>query len=412
MGKQMPQSLQDALAFIADYIEAPLPPVRLALSAAFGHMLAEDVRAPVSLPRNDLAAMDGFAVRSTDVREDGTAKLIVGQTITAGQTKTGELRRGEAARITTGALMPPGADRVVVVEDAQVAGGEVRLQTSVNAKPHIRRIGEDVARGLLVLEAGVRLGPGQLALLTAFGLRSVLVFPRPKVGLLSTGDELVQSPGFVAAGQIYDTNRPMLLPMLQAAGSEVTDLGIAKDDPEEILARLVEAARDHDLPITSGGASVGFADHMTEVVSRRGYLEFWKLALRPGKPIGFGDVDDCPILLLPGNPLAAIAGFALVGRALVARLEGRKVVGSRAVWRLPVSGPLAKPSGRTDVLLGRLRHDPSGGATAVEPLPYQGSASPRYLAEADVLIVLHAEQAEIRAGEPVEVLPIWQDGMS
>ena len=302
--------------------------------------------------------------------------------------------------------LPPGADRVVMQEDARVAGDEVALAPPPGGKPHIRRVGEDVGRGTPVLGAGRRIGPGQIALLAALGVRSVLVAPRPRVALLSTGDELVESPGAPGTARIHDSNRPMLARMLQAAGAEVTDLGIAPDAPEAIAGRLVGAAGGHDLLVSSGGASVGFADHLTRIIARRGYLEFWKLAMRPGKPIGFGDIDDCPILLLPGNPLAAAAGFALIGRAILARLEGRVTAGPG--WRLPLAAPLAKPEGRTQIRLGRLRHDPSGGATVVEPLPDQGSASLRYLALADVMIVLGPGQTGIGAGEPVEVVPVWQ----
>jgi len=405
MEKQTPRSLRDALAFIDACIEAPLPPVRMALSAAFGHVLAEDVVAPVALPRFDNAAMDGFAVRSGDIRPDGTATLRIAQTITAGGGAGEALRPGEAARILTGAPVPPGADRIVVQEAAEVDGGTVRLRAPASGKPHIRRVGEDVRRGDALLAAGTRIGPGQAALLTALGLRSVLVTPRPKVALLSTGDELVDSPGFLEPGRIYDTNRPMLSRMLKAAGAEVTDLGIAGDDPGTILARLVAAAGDHDVLVSSGGASVGFADHLTRIVSRRGFLEFWKLDLRPGKPVGFGDIDDCPILLLPGNPLAAATGFALLGRAILARLEGSGAAG-RDTLRLPVATPLSKPAGRTEVRPGRLRHDGPGGATVVEALPDQGSAGLRSFALAQVMIVLHPGQTDVGEGDIVEVLPL------
>lgn len=403
MEKRTPKSLRDALAFIEAYIETSLPPVRMALSAAFGHVLAEDVVAPVPLPRFDNAAMDGFAVRASDIRPDGTASLRIGQTITAGERIVHALHPGEAARIMTGALVPPGADRVVVQEAAQVEGDAVHLRAQAGGKPHIRRVGEDVSMGDALLKAGTRIGPGQLALLTALGLRSVLVVPRPKVALLSTGNELVASPGFLENGQIYDTNRPMLSRMLQAAGAEVTDLGIAGDDPEAILARLVEAASGHDLLISSGGASVGSADHLTQIVSRRGFLEFWKLDLRPGKPIGFGDIDDCPILLLPGSPFAAAVGCNLIGRAIIACLEGKAP--GRNTWRLPVSRPVSRSGSGTQVLPGRLRHE-QGHATTVEPLPYEGSASLRALALADVMLVLSPEQGNIAAGELVDVLPV------
>lgn len=407
MVRNAPKSLRDARSFIADYIETPVQPVRMALSAAFGHVLAEDITAPVCLPRFDNSAMDGFAVRSNDIRADGTAVLKVGQAITAGQTVVPDLRPGEAARIMTGALIPRGADRVVVQEAATIDGETVRLRVEPGAKPHIRRIGEDVSGGETLLEAGARIGPGQISLLTALGLRSVLVSPRPKVALLSTGDELVEHPDPLAPGQIFDTNRPMLSHMLQAAGADVTDLGIARDDPEAILARLVDAAADHDLLISSGGASVGFADHLTRIVSRRGFLEFSKLDMRPGKPVGFGDIDDCPILLLPGNPLAAAVGFALVGRPILTRLAGRRIEDD-GFLHLPVDRPLSKPAGRIEVLLGRLRTNGRDRMSVVEPLPYRGSASLRLLALADVMIVLQPDQADIAAGEGVATLPVWQ----
>lgn len=307
----------------------------------------------------------------------------------------------------TGALVPEGADRVVVQEAAEVSGDMVRLNIRAGTKPHIRRIGEECSRGEALLEAGTRIGPGQIALLTALGIRSVLVAPRPRVAILSTGDELVERPDPLEVGQIFDTNRPMLSHMLVAAGAEVTDLGIAPDESEAILARLIEAAPDHDLLISSGGASIGFADHLTTVVSRRGFLEFWKLDMRPGKPIGFGDIDDCPILFLPGNPFAAAVGLVLVGRAVLARLEGRST-SENGFLRLPVDRALARSTGRIDVLLGRFRNDPQSGATIVEPLPYGGSAGLRYFALADVMIVLQPGEGEIDAGDLVDTVPVWR----
>ena len=407
MNTDGPRSLQEALSFIANYIERPLSPVRMALPMTVGHVLAENITAPVSLPRFDNSAMDGFAIRSGDIAADGTATLKIAQTITAGRTDVPDLRPGEAARIMTGALVPHGADRVVVQEAARVDGEAVRLRVQAGAKPHIRRVGEDVAKGDALLQAGTRIGPGQLALLTALGLRSALVAPRPKVALLSTGDELVQSPDKLANGQIFDTNRPMLLHMLRAAGADVTDLGIVGDDPEAILSRLIDAAAGHDLLISSGGASVGFADHLTRIVSQRGFLEFWKLDMRPGKPVGFGDIDDCPILLLPGNPLAAAVGFTLVGRPILARLEGRSRESEDLLY-LPIDRPLSKPAGRIDVLPGRLRTDPVRRVTIAEPLPYPGSASQRVLAQADVLIVLQPDQTDIAIGDGVATVPFRQ----
>ena len=216
------------------------------------------------------------------------------------------------------------------------------------------------------LEAGALIGASHIVLLSALGIVSLHVNPRPKVPLLSTGDELRGAPSPLGPGQIYDSNRPMLAIMLEAAGAEVTDLGIVGDDPDHLLATLVGAAADHDLIISSGGASAGFADHLTRTVSQRGHLVFWKLDMRPGKPFGFGDVDHCPLLILPGNPLAAAAGCAVFGQAIVEQLTGQKTKGGTNL-RLPISKPYPKPFGRTQILPGRLATDPVTGTTIADP---------------------------------------------
>jgi len=253
-------------------------------------------------------------------------------------------------------------------ENARTDGDRVRLFTDASDKRHVRRVGDDIERSDRVLEAGITVGPGHVVLL------SICVNPRPKVALLSTGDELVDAPGSLNIGQIYDSNRPMLSLMLDAAGADVTDLGIVRDDRDHLLETLVSAAADHDLIISSGGASAGFADHLTHAVSQRGRLEFWKLDMRPGKPIGFGDIDHCPILILPGNPVAAAAGCAVLGRGIVQRLAGRNTEIS-SMLRLPISKPFSKPLGRTQILLGCLSADKTSGATIIDPLAEPGSAS-------------------------------------
>lgn len=246
-----------------------------------------------------------------------------------------------------------------------------------------------------------------IVLLSTLGLPSVAVNPTPRVAVLSTGDELLDAPYSLAAGQIYDSNRPMLSLILEGAGSDVTDLGIVRDDPDQLLATLVSAAADHDLIISSGGASAGFADHLTHAVSQSGRLEFWKLDTRPGKPIGFGDIDHCPILILPGNPLAAAAGWAVLGRAIVHRLAGCNTeFGSRL--RRPISKPFLKPLGRTQILLGCLSADKTSGATIIDPLAERGSASVLSLSHATHLIVLNNNQGDVNTGDVVDVMPLWQ----
>lgn len=399
--------LDDALAFLETYPFSRVGAESVTAEAACGRWLRSDVVAPGSLPRFDCAAMDGFALRSADALEGRAVSLHVSQVIMAG--RLGQpVAAGEAARIFTGAAMPPGADWVVMQEDAELRGTEVTLCRKPGVRRHIRPVGEDVRRDELILSAGHRLGPGELALLAALDVATVQVAKAPKVALISTGDELAAPERELGPGQIRDTNRPLLARLLAGCGADVTDLGICADEPEHLLRRLTEAAPGHDLIVSTGGASVGLADHMSGLVARRGAVEFWRLQMRPGKPVGFGDIDDCPVLVLPGNPVAALVDFILIGRVILARLLDLPLPLSPA-WRLPLGRAHAKPAGRTDVLLGRIETGPEGRSCAM-PLVQQGSANVAALARAEILIVLTPDMTEIAEGGIVEVVPI-RDGV-
>ncbi len=225
----------------------------------------------------------------------------------------------------------------------------------------------------------------------------------PSVAVISTGDELAPSGQQLGPAQIHDTNRPLLVRLLTGCGASVTDLGICPDNPDRLLQRLTEVAPGHDLIVSTGGASVGLADHMSSLVARRGAVEFWRLLMRPGKPVGFGDIDDCPILVLPGNPVAALVDFILIGQVILARLLGLPLA---PALRLPLGRACAKPAGRTDVLLGRIEIGSDGQSCAM-PLARQGSANIAALAQAEVLIVLTPDMVDIPEGGIVEVVPIW-----
>ncbi len=404
MTHRRPASLDRALDFLE---QLPLPPARvetLALDEADGRWLAEAIAASDDLPRFDLAAMDGYAIRSADLGPEGRARLRLAGTRLTGDAAPARVDPGEALRILTGALMPEGADRVVMNEDARPEGSHVVLRAPAGRRPHIRRAGEDARRGGVLLDAPRLIGPGEAALLRAMGVAALRVFARPRVALVSTGNELCDGPAPLPPGRIRDTNRPMLARMLAAAGAEVSDLGILRDEPRALEEALIHAAAGHDLIVTTGGASSGLADLLAQTVSRRGFLEFWKLQMRLGKPVGFGDIDDCPILVLPGNPVAAAVDFALLGRPLLARLTG---IGAaiRPAPRLPFAGSAVKPAGRCDILLGRLVE--CQGRTAAAPLAVQGSANLAALAQAGVLIVLTPDLTRIEPGRVVEVLPLW-----
>jgi molybdopterin molybdotransferase len=298
---------------------------------ADGRVLAQDVTSALQVPPQDNSSMDGYAVRVADCAQTGVV-LRVTQRIPAGTHGT-QLNAGEAARIFTGAPIPPGADAVVMQEDCEALEGEqVKVNKAVPAGQWIRRSGEDVTRGAKVLSKGTRLTPAELGLAASIGLAQLQVSVRPRVALFSTGDELVM-PGDVApeampAGAIYNSNRFFLRAMLQRLGCEVTDLGIVPDKREATIAALRDAAQHHDLILTSGGVSVGEEDHIKPAVESLGELNLWQLAIKPGKPFAYGKVnrgangDACHFMGLPGNPVSSFVTFLLLVRPFVLALQG------------------------------------------------------------------------------------------
>ncbi len=324
-------SLDDALPKLL--AQAHLLPTTQTVSTfeADGRVLAQDVMSALQVPPQDNSSMDGYAVRTMDCAQAG-AVLRVTQRIPAGTQGT-QLHAGEAARIFTGAPIPPGADAVVMQEDCEALEGEqVKVNKTVPAGQWIRRSGEDVTRGATVLSKGTRLTPAELGLAASIGLAQLQVSARPRVALFSTGDELVM-PGDVApeampAGAIYNSNRFFLRAMLQRLGCEVTDLGIVPDKREATIAALRDAAQHHDLILTSGGVSVGEEDHIKPAVESLGELNLWQLAIKPGKPFAYGKVNRqgqghaCHFMGLPGNPVSSFVTFLLLVRPFVLALQG------------------------------------------------------------------------------------------
>ncbi len=298
---------------------------------ADGRVLAQNVTSALQVPPQDNSSMDGYAVRAADCKQTG-AVLRVTQRIPAGTHGT-HLNAGEAARIFTGAPIPSGADAVVMQEDCEALEGEqVKVNKVVPAGQWIRRSGEDVTRGATVLNKGTRLTPAELGLAASIGMATLQVSARPRVALFSTGDESVM-PGDVApeampAGAIYNSNRFFLRAMLQRLGCEVTDLGIVPDKRDATMAALRNAARNHDLILTSGGVSVGEEDHIKPAVESLGELNLWQLAIKPGKPFAYGKVhraaqgEACHFMGLPGNPVSSFVTFLLLVRPFVLALQG------------------------------------------------------------------------------------------
>jgi molybdopterin molybdotransferase len=294
----------------------------VALAQADGRILAEDVTAPLDLPPFANSAVDGYAVRFADLAAAGETRLAVVGRVAAGADAGGVTTQGVAVRVFTGAPMPPGADTVFMQEDVALEDGVALLPPGLACGANARPAGEDIARGAVAAAAGRRLRPQDLALLAALGLTQVAVRRRPRVAVFSTGDELTEPGTPLAPAAIYDANRALLRAMVARAGADVIDLGILRDERDNLAQSLARAAGTCDLVLTSGGVSTGEEDHVKAAVERVGELAFWRIGIKPGRPVALGRVGATPFIGLPGNPVAVFVTFAFVARAMIARLAG------------------------------------------------------------------------------------------
>ncbi|MBA9003490.1 molybdopterin molybdotransferase [Actinomadura cellulosilytica] len=376
----------------------PLTPLDLALLEAEGTILAEPVAAPVPLPPFDNSAMDGYAVVAADVAgatEQTPVTLPVVGDVAAGDTGVSAIASGMCTRIMTGAPVPAGADAVVPVEWTDGGIVSVRIDRSVPPGHYIRRAGEDVAEGQVVLEPGVRLGAPQIGMLAAVGRARVRVRPRPRVVVLSTGDELREPGSPLAPGQIWDSNSFMITAAVHEAGGVGFRHSALVDAPEKVLAALREQLTRADAVITTGGVSMGARDVVKEALA--GTLTFTKVAMRPGKPQGFGLLDGVPVFTLPGNPVSAYVSFQVFVRPALRAMQGLPPEPPSAGTAV-LAEPVRSPRGLRHYLRGRLT-----GGGAVTPASAQGSHQMGALAAADALIVVPEEREHMAAGEEVEI---------
>jgi len=396
--KKVDQHLADILSTIE-----PIAPLDLQLLDAHGCMLAEAVISEVDLPPFDNSSMDGYAVRVADVAgasDASPAKLPVVGDIAAGSNTGISIQPGFTARIMTGAAVPPGADAIVQLEWTD-AGVAISKAASVGA--NIRRRGEDVKVGDLVLDVGTRLGPGQLGLLAAVGRDRVKVRPRPRVVILSTGTELVEPGQPAGSGQIHESNSYILTTAAREAGAIAFRVGIVKDDPRLLLDTIEDQLIRADLVMTSGGVSVGAYDVVKEVLSRLGTVTFEQIAMQPGKPQGFGTVgpDSTPIITLPGNPVSAFVSFEVFVRPMIRRMLGVETL-ERPVVSAKCLGGLTSPAGRRQYARGWL--DVEDGHYVVTPIGGQGSHLVGDLAHSNSLIVVAEDVTQVADGAAVDVM--------
>jgi molybdopterin molybdotransferase len=394
-------SVRDGQNQILAQISEPTPPELLPVTRARERVLAEDLRAPFDVPPTDNSAVDGYAVASGDVPATGTRDLDVVAELPAGAVYDGLLASGQAVRIMTGAPMPCGADTVYPQEVVEHCGSRVRVgptQKSAN----VRMRGEDIQVGTIVIERGTVLRPQELGLIASLGRWQVLVHRRPRVALLSTGDEVVEPGTPRKAGQIYDANRFTLRGSIEQCGGEVLDLGIVPDVRDELRVRLLEAADVGDIVVTSGGVSVGVLDLVKEVLHEIGAIDFWQVAMQPGRPLAFGRIKSAHFFGLPGNPVASMLAFMLFVRPAIFKLAGRRRLFPDTAEATAVE-PMSKRKGRREFKRGIVQW--RNGRWEARITGPQGSGILSSMAAGNCLIVLEEDRGDVAAGETVLVEP-------
>jgi molybdopterin molybdotransferase len=395
-------AVADAQARILSQVVRPTSAESLPLARALARVLAHEIRAPFDVPPTDNSAVDGFAVRAVEFSPGGRARFRVVDDLPAGFVYEGVIRPGEALRIMTGAPMPAGADTVVPRELAEVAGDLVTLE-AVAPGANVRARGEDVRAGTVVLDPGVVLRPHELGLLASLGLPDVWVHARPRVALLSTGDEVVEPGRSRKPGQIYDANRFSLVGLVTEAGAEPIDLGIVPDLREVLRSRLLEAAAGADVVLTSGGVSVGDYDLVKGVLAEIGGVDFWQVAMQPGRPLAMGKIGDAHFFGLPGNPVASVLCFLLFARPAIWKLAGRRVL-EPPCFTAVATEPMRKKTGRREFKRGILSFGPRGFEVATTGP--QGSGILSSLVSANCLIILEEPRGDVSPGETVLVEPL------
>jgi molybdopterin molybdotransferase len=368
---------------------------------SLGRFLAEEVIAPYPVPAYDSSAMDGYALRFADLTPE--LRMPVQGRVAAGHPLGEELRPGHAVRIFTGGAMPAGADTVALQEDCAIADASVLLPPGLVPGANRRLAGEDMAAGTTVLVPGTRIGPQHIGVATAVGRTSLTVRRRIRVAVIATGDELRPPGQELPPGCVHDTNRHAIGAALRALGAEVDDVGVVPDRRELIRDTMSAAAARNDLIVSTGGVSAGEEDHVRAVVEALGALEFWRLPVKPGKSIAVGEVNGAPFVGLPGNPVAAMVAFWLIGRPLALRLMGATEIDNP---RFPVIADFShqRRPGRREFLRARLRTDPDGSARA-EIFPSAGSGIMRSLAWAEGLIEIPEEDGNVGVGDIVRYVP-------
>ena len=401
-------AVDKAQDFIARLVPRVTTVESLALRSSLGRVLARDIVSAIDVPGHDNSAMDGYALRGSDLVVAGDSVLAVAGTGFAGQSFDGSVPAGHCVRIMTGAVMPAGLDTVVPQEFTKTEGSAVRIPAGIVRTGDNRRLaGEDLARGTAALRAGRLLRPADLGLLASLGRAEVPVYRKLRVAFFSTGDELRSIGEPLDAGCVYDSNRYTIWAMLQRLGCEAVDLGVVRDEPEALRAAFSEAAASADAVITSGGVSVGEADHTKQIMAELGDVLFWRIAMRPGRPMAIGRVKDAILFGLPGNPVAVMVTFYAFVRDALRAMSGASVE-PLPLLRAACTTPLRKKPGRTEYQRGIVSRG-TDGRWQVAITGSQGSGILSSMSAANGMVVLGHDHGNVDAGDEVDVLPF--DGL-
>ncbi len=401
----------ECLALILERLAPVVGAETVPVTLAHGRFLAERVAAPRNVPLHTNSAVDGYAFALSSLPPQGGA-LTVASRIAAGDVDPTRVNSGEAARIFTGAVLPDGADTVVMQEDCQLTddGNTVTIPSGVKQGANIRHAGEDLHRGDSVLGSGSFLRPQDIAALSSLGLAEVNAFKPVRVALVSSGDELVQPGSPIREGQVYDSNRTMITALATSLPVSITDLGVLEDRAESVEAALHSAAINHDLILTSGGASRGEEDHVVDAIANLGKRHLWQIAIKPGRPMVMGQIGDCAVMGLPGNPVAAFVCFLLFCRPAITRLGG-------GIWHepprfsVPAGFSIAKKKpDRREFMRGWLETGTDGMLVA-KKFQRDGSGLISGLRNATGLIEVAEDVTSIRPGEPVSFIPFGAMGI-
>jgi molybdopterin molybdotransferase len=388
------------------FIQAHLSPLttceQVAIKDGLGRVLAQAVLSPAHVPNYDNSAMDGYAFNSLDITDEGQTTLSLIGTAFAGKGFDQPVQTGQCVRIMTGAMMPSGTDSVVVQEKVSLSGDSISFSKPASSKMNVRYAGEDLSLGQTVLATGHLIQAADLGLLASLGIAQISVYRKLKVAFFSTGDELAGIGQPLKIGQVYDSNRYTLFGMLSRLGVDILDLGAIADDPDLLEKTLLAASQQADVVITSGGVSVGEADHMKTLLSKHGQVLFWKINMKPGRPLAYGKIGQAHYFGLPGNPVAVMVTFYQFVRVALLTLMGQSQIPPLPTFNVVCTEPIKKQSGRTEFQRGILYTD-QDGSWKVKPSGNQGSAILSSMSKANCFIVLDEAVGSLDAGATVAV---------